>query len=188
MVMSVFTLADGQGRRFVQKTGLICPENCGECCRSKNIHVTILECIPVSLHLWKEGKGDQIYDLFENNVHQKECFFFQENLDENLKGHCSIYPYRFLVCRLFSNSVRRDADGKFQLQTCKLIKQQRAAEFQQAKLRFEQKTKAPVASDFGFRLFAIDPYLGKELLPLNLALKKALEITCRRPRTYSRSG
>ncbi|MDO9577916.1 MAG: YkgJ family cysteine cluster protein [Candidatus Cloacimonadales bacterium] len=187
-VMRVFDLADEQSRKFVRKTGLICPENCGECCRSKKVFATVLECIPASLYLWQIGKGDMVYDLLGSDTERTECIFYKENNDERRKGHCSIYPYRFLVCRLFSNSVQRDADGKSQLLTCKIIKQQSKIEFDKATSQLSEGLKAPIARDFAMRIYAIDPFRGKEFLPVNQAIKIALEITSKHPEMFSKAS
>ncbi len=175
--MRVFDQAERQGRKFIEQTGLHCPLKCGECCHSKNIYATVLECLPISIKLWKEGKGDQVYDFVSRNSESSLCVFFKDQLSHEDVGHCSIYHYRFLVCRLFSNSVRFDAHGKIQLQTCKLIKQQQEDRFHAAQKQLENGIKAPISSNFAFRLYSIDPYLGKDLLPVNVAIKKALEIT-----------
>ena len=186
-VMRVFELADKLGRKFILESGLDCPEKCGECCKSKNIYVTVLECIPACLQLWQEGLAEMIISELQKYPEKKECVFYQDNPAEKVTGHCRIYPFRFLVCRLFANSVRFDKDGNPQLMTCKLIKQNRPELYERARKLLGQKLPAPIARDFVFRLYCIDPYLSRGQLPVNIALKRALEITYQHPRSYHKA-
>jgi hypothetical protein len=68
-------------------------------------------------------------------------------------------------------------DGEARLVTCRIIKsgQPEVVAKIEADLK-EDKASVPLMSDYYFRIRSIDPDLGTKLLPINEAIKSALEV------------
>jgi hypothetical protein len=90
-------------------------------------------------------------------------------------GSCSKYDYRGLICRLFSFAATRDKNGNPQLAACRFIKQQEPEQYQLALEHIVNGKNVPFFSDYYRKLMQIDFRLGQEYLPINQAIRRALE-------------
>lgn len=175
-VMKVYEALEIERLRFLQMTGLYCLPRCGKCCRSKELSASIVECIPAAIYLWNSGNGDATYTKLQHSDPSDGCCFFSPASSQET-GICSLYQYRFLVCRLFANTVQISSHGEPQLITCHRIKVARATEYAEAIQCLKQGFSAPVARNYRMQLFGIEPALGETLYPLHTAMMYALEIT-----------
>ncbi|MFV0376757.1 MAG: YkgJ family cysteine cluster protein [Mangrovibacterium sp.] len=159
--------------KFSKTSGLGCAPKCHLCCLKKDISASPLEFFPMAYHLVKSGGADRFYDQLEQLSEPEICVVF--NALPNAPGGCSNYLYRGLICRLFGFSTSRDKQGQYRMVTCRIIKETPAYQSLQPKTI----AKAPVAADYYMQLAAIDWQLAHEQLPINQAIKRALELVMR---------
>lgn len=91
------------------------------------------------------------------------------------QGHCKTYKYRGLICRLFGYGANTDKYGKLRLATCKVIKEGQAENFASASEKISQGMSVPVFTEYYMQLNQIDFRLGNIIVPVNKALRLALE-------------
>ena len=166
-VNRVFMQADTHVSSFRKRSGLACPPACGVCCFKSDIQATVLEFLPAAYELYLNGKTLEILEKLEKRS-DNICVFYDPTGEG---GCCSEYACRGLVCRLFGYSKRNDRQGNPALVTCRLIKELAESSRNDIKL-----TLAPNISDYYLKLFGIDPDLSIKYLPVNRAVRKALEI------------
>ncbi|WKL47503.1 YkgJ family cysteine cluster protein [Flavobacterium pectinovorum] len=160
---------------FKSETHLYCNAGCGKCCSTPNIDASPLEFLPWAFHLFLNGKAEEtLVELKNNEV--KNCHLYRSiSILEYQKGSCSNYRYRGLVCRLFGYAANTDKFGKLRMATCKIIKEQQTENFTKAEDLINKKTYVPIFSDYYMRLAQIDLRMGVILIPINEALKIAIE-------------
>jgi len=160
---------------FKSETHLYCNEGCGKCCSTPNIDASPLEFLPWAFHLFLNGKAEETLAELKNNE-VKNCHLYRSiSILEYQKGSCSNYRYRGLVCRLFGYAANTDKFGKLRMATCKIIKQQQIENFTKAEELINKKIYVPIFSDYYMRLAQIDLRMGVILIPINEALKMAIE-------------
>jgi len=160
---------------FKSETHLYCNAGCGKCCSTPNIDASPLEFLPWAFHLFLNGKAEEtLVELKNNEV--KNCHLYRSiSILEYQKGSCSNYRYRGLVCRLFGYAANTDKFGKLRMATCKIIKEQQTENFTKAEELINKKIYVPIFSDYYMRLAQIDLRMGVILIPINEALKMAIE-------------
>lgn len=157
-------------QKFSEKSGLSCTGGCFHCCTKKDIFASPLEFLPLAYSLYKSGKAEEVYERLESMQDENLCLLFSPFSDHG-KG-CTQYENRGLICRLFGYSSSRDKQGKTRLITCKILKETEAY----SGLTPASLGKAPLATDYYMRLSSIDYRLAGEQLPINRAIKRAIEI------------
>lgn len=167
-VEQLFAELDAKIARFTDASGLRCVDGCGECCNKKDIEATVLEFLPLAAHLWKNGKALSVLEKLENEYVSDTCVFF-------LNDRCSVYPFRGLICRLFGFSFVTGKDGKKKLSTCVIIKEKSPGQVEEAGSLADGGFEVPVMTDFSSRLIGIDPEMGRRFLPINRAIRGAIE-------------
>jgi hypothetical protein len=90
-------------------------------------------------------------------------------------GSCSNYRYRGLICRLFGYAASRDKYGKLRLATCKIIKEGQQENYNTAEEAISKGLYVPIFTDYYMQLSQIDNRLATTILPINEALKTAIE-------------
>ncbi|MDW8849984.1 YkgJ family cysteine cluster protein [Flavobacterium sp. MMLR14_040] len=160
---------------FKSETHLYCNAGCGKCCSTPNIDASPLEFLPWAFHLFLNGKAEETLAELKNNE-LKNCHLYRSiSILEYQKGSCSNYRYRGLVCRLFGYAANTDKFGKLRMATCKIIKEQQTENFTKAEELINKKMYVPIFSDYYMRLAQIDLRMGVILIPINEALKMAIE-------------
>jgi hypothetical protein len=160
---------------FKSETHLYCNAGCGKCCSKPNIEASPLEFLPWAFHLFLNGKAEEtLKELAE--VSTTNCFLYRPlSILEYHNGSCSDYRYRGLICRLFGYAANTDKFGKLRLATCKIIKEEQKGNFDTAEVLINKGKDVPVFTDYYMRLAQIDLRMGIILLPINEALKTAIE-------------
>ncbi|AJC73485.1 hypothetical protein AJ81_03825 [Pseudothermotoga hypogea DSM 11164 = NBRC 106472] len=138
---------------------------CRECCKTaaRNIEATILEFVPLALHLVESEQFDFWFTKVQTATPNDRCVLFA---DESIKieGGCSLHRYRPLVCRLFSASyVRRK--NNVEILSCRFLKADLSK-------KIDRLVEAQAYFD---RLYDIDPYLAVQRRDINTAFREALE-------------
>lgn len=158
--------------RFRAWSGLGCAFGCGRCCLKPDIEAAPLEFLPFALAVHREGALDQWLDRLEGA--SGICVIFDE--DQTGAGKCSRYPHRGLICRLFGFAARRNKYGRKELVTCTIIKTEQTSSFTAAESAIADDEKSvPVFTDYYDQLRDLDDGLGGRYVPVNQAIRIALE-------------
>ncbi len=141
------------------------------------MEVTVLELFPLAREIFLRKQEESVisaimeYELRQQNM----CVLFRDMTDKSDNGPCSYYEFRPLVCRLFGYASRRNKLGRIELMTCRIIKKYRPAEIRRAEIALMHGLKLPVYQDAFMRISSIKPGIGYRRLPINKALKEAIE-------------
>ncbi len=175
-VLHIYEKLDGEIEEFRAASLLRCAKGCGRCCDNPNVFATVLEVLPLAYALWQEDEAKNALLKISRCAVSKTCVFYQPDPLRAGHGRCSVYRWRPLICRLFGYSTKRNKNGQSQIVTCPTMKKVCATEIDQTSQRLRDGSlPAPAMQDYALRVFSLDPYLGKEQLPINEAVKIALE-------------
>ena len=173
-VEALFDRLEIEINAFQTETHLYCNTGCGKCCTTPNIDASPLEFLPWAFHLFLNGKAEETLALL-NNTTSGNCLIYRPLSVLEQKGSCSNYRYRGLICRLFGYAANTDKYGKLRLATCKIIKEQQQENFHKAEELINNGKNVPVFTNYYMQLAQIDLRMGIILLPINEALKIAIE-------------
>jgi uncharacterized protein len=173
-ILPLFDKVDAEVNRFVRLSGIHCPEGCGICCESQKIETTALEMMPMASHLWATGEADQAL-LSIAEVKDNSCILYQKEPKNNQKGCCKVYELRPLICRLFGFFTVKNKYGKYVYGSCKVIKEAYPQAYLKALKIIEEGHHPSHMTDFAIRVLAQGSSLGRNMLPINMALKTAIE-------------
>ena len=175
LVEELFDKLEIEITAFQFETHLFCKAGCGKCCSTPNIDASPLEFLPWAFHLFLNGEAEKMLNEL-SMTSTKTCFLYRPlSVLENHKGNCSNYKYRGLICRLFGYAANTDKFGKLRLVTCKIIKEEQLENFTAAEEVINKGKYVPIFTDYYMQLKQIDYKMGTALLPINEALKMAIE-------------
>lgn len=175
-VLAELERADAATRAFAERAGLACPPGCGACCLSPDVETTAAECLPLAEALAADGRADEVLAELARRraAGDPRCALYAADPRDERLGRCTAYALRPLVCRLFGFSGRRDRTGATALVSCRTL---RAAD-PAAQARAEELARAggaPLLADHAHAVAAALPGDGARQLPVNEALRAALE-------------
>lgn len=173
LVEKLFDKLEQEGAQFQKASGLGCLAGCGKCCTYPDIEASPLEFLPWAFHLFLNGEAEKMLNAL-NETQSSTCVIYKP-LATIDKGQCSNYKYRGLICRLFGFAANTDKYGNLRLATCKIIKEGQAANYNSAAEAITKGLHVPVFTEYYMQLNQIDFHLGNKILPINKALKMALE-------------
>lgn len=178
--MESYGQIDQQIADFQAATQLHCPSGCGWCCENPTVEATPLEMLPLALELFRRGEADQwlaratqIYQAGGNAT--GVCVFYRPDPLVEGNGRCQVYQWRPSICRLFGFATVTSKVGQPELAACvrhKALLPDIVAATQEA---IAQGLPAPSFAQLSQQVANIDPYLGRQQMPINQALKIALE-------------
>lgn len=172
-VEAVFEGLDAHIARFQQWSRLGCQWGCGKCCFKPDIEASVLEFLPFAFYLYKNDLAFTWLDKLNEGAGPL-CVILNPTQDG--AGLCSEYKHRGLICRLFGFSARTNKYGKKELVTCNIIKTEQSESFESAENAiFTTDADVPVMGQYYMQLHAIDFQMAQEFLPVNQAIKRALE-------------
>ena len=174
-ILTLLQSIDQETASFCRTTGLSCKPGCGACCENPHIETTVTELLPLAQWLLKEKKADDVLAKARHWPANSPCLFFNQDVSGSGKGSCSVYMYRPGICRHFGFTARKNSQGKKELVTCKIIKAMDPDKVKKTQALLDQDAVSPLISEHTYQVMAIDPTLGKELLPMNMAVIKAIE-------------
>lgn len=126
-------------------------------------------------HLYLNREAHNVLESLSDNT-SKICHLYNPfGLFEDGKGSCSKYYYRGLICRLFGYGASSDKYGKLRLATCKIIKDNQSILVNNSENLIHEGLSVPVFTNYYMRLSQIDFHLGNKIVPINIALKLAIE-------------
>lgn len=172
-VEEVFSTLQLEIEAFKQASGLGCLTGCGACCLKPDIQATVLEFLPFAYHLTLQNKAEEVFERLETGG--SLCTVFQPLATFEGAGKCGEYAYRGLICRLFGFTASLNKEGRPVLSTCQRIKLGKKENYDKAVQLIEENYPVPVMRHYYMQLSAIDWELGSRTMPINVAIRKALE-------------
>lgn len=173
-VEQIFASLDKEIASLQATSGLHCIAGCGKCCFKPDIEATPLEFLPYAFHLFLTNRiEDQYALLLEREI--TTCAIFSPVADSLVKGGCSEYKFRGLICRLFGYSAVRDKYGKTSFVTCLPLKTESPESVAAINDSISKGQSVPMMNDYYFQIRSIDTDLGTKQLPINQALREAME-------------
>jgi uncharacterized protein len=174
-VKAVFQELDEHLGRTAQQSGLGCPSHCGMCCRKTDIEASPLEFMPLAAWLYETGKVDEFLTKLDHPDHPW-CASFDPDAAARREWGCQNYENRGLICRLFGFGYRINKENLPVLVTCKIMKTTKTTAVRKAaELAAAQPEEMPVFSHYFMKLLAIDPELAVQRMPINQAIRVAIE-------------
>ena len=158
--------------KYQAASGLNCLVGCGKCCNNPEVEASVLEMFPLALRILDENKLEEWLDKLEEPA-QDHCLMYEPHTPDGSKGQCGVYKERPSLCRMFGVAGFYNKHQEVTLSVCKLIREKYP---DLTKIReSEVSDKTPMLITWSYRLAQIDPGLIQDRMPINLALKKALE-------------
>ena len=158
--------------QYQAASGLNCLVGCGKCCNNPEVEASVLEMFPLALRILDENKLEEWLDKLEEPA-QDHCLMYEPHSPDGSKGQCGVYKERPSLCRMFGVAGFYNKHHEVTLSVCKLIREKYP---DLTKVReSEVSDKTPMLITWSYRLAQIDPGLIQDRMPINLALKKALE-------------
>jgi Fe-S-cluster containining protein len=173
-VAVVLNELDSEIRQFQNWSNLHCKFGCGKCCFKPDIEATPLEFLPFAVHLCNTHQAENWLNRLATLNNSQICVIL--NPTQAGAGLCSEYPYRGLICRLFGYSARTNKYDVKELVTCSIIKTEQKENYENAEAKIKSGNGVPLMADYYLKLHYIDPNMANEFMPINQAIKKALEL------------
>lgn len=161
--------------QFQSHTKLHCVAGCGKCCTKPDIDASPLEFLPWAFHLFLTGKAEETLEILKERSSNLCLLYKPVSLLGGNNGSCSQYKYRGLICRLFGYGANRDKVGQLRLATCKIIKEGQKENYQKASEEITKELHVPIFTDYYMNLSQIDFRMGNIIVPINDALRMAIE-------------
>jgi len=173
LVENLFYKLEQETAQFEHSSGLSCVSGCGKCCTYPNVEASPIEFLPWAFHLFLNGEAEKtIIQL--NKTQSLTCLIYKPFSVIN-QGRCSNYKYRGLICRLFGFAANTDKYGKLRLAACKIIMEGQADNYHSTAEAITKGLYVPIFTEYYMQLNQIDFNLGNIILPINKALKMALQ-------------
>ncbi|MBP1734943.1 MAG: putative Fe-S oxidoreductase [Deltaproteobacteria bacterium] len=176
-VLNIYQEVDRKVLRFQEATGLKCPPGCGSCCVSQEVEATVLEVLPLAVESFSAQQEDLLYAKIEEQERtgDRVCILYQPDPRTPGNGRCTYYKVRPLLCRLFGFAARKSKEGNVELCTCKLLRAAFPEVVQKEGDKVLSKFSLPVYQEISMRIAVLNPGMGFRRLPLNLAIRGAIE-------------
>lgn len=171
----LYSEMDRQTTEFRNATGLNCPPGCGQCCESETPETTVIELLPVAEELFVRGESERWLERIDAIGENARCVFFQPDPSIPGNGQCQLYRFRPSICRLFAFAAMKNKEGKLELQTCRRQKEQMPHLVQAAQEAISKGMVVPSFDYFFLKMVAFDPLFIRHKVPINRALRLALE-------------
>ena len=174
-VEKVFEELDAHLQKTAGQSGIKCPDFCGMCCRKIDIEASPIEFMPLAAWLYKTGRVDEFLERLDHPKHPW-CACFDPEATLRGEWGCQYYEHRGLICRLFGFGFRLNRESLPVLVTCKIMKNTQAEAVAKAGIMAAQNPEEmPIFSHYFMRLLAIDPDLAVPQMPINDAIRIAIE-------------
>ncbi|MEP0712425.1 YkgJ family cysteine cluster protein [Algoriphagus sp.] len=176
--LAVFTELEADTKQFAAESGLGCLSSCGFCCANPKVPASPLEFLPLAFDLYAKGLAESTLVLMDEMEESASCVMYRPQSADGSKGFCGNHNKRGLICRLFAASARKTKYGKKDLIICKILKEAKAAEYQNTIDRINHDMDIPLATAYYSRLDEIDQSLCQQFT-INEAIAFALELVLR---------
>ncbi len=174
-VREVFDELQLETDRFISQSKVRCIPGCGLCCTNPQVSASVIEFLPLAFDLYEKGKADEFLSLLDAATENTYCVILKKMSVDADAGQCSDYHNRGLICRLFASSARKNKKGEKELLICRKIKEHQKESYEAATESINHGLDVPLSADYYTRLYNIDFALTQEQLPINIAIRKAIE-------------
>lgn len=175
LVNELYQNLETEIKNFQTQTKLSCVVGCGKCCSTPDIDASPLEFLPWAFHVFLEGEAEEKLAVL-NNTTTPNCYLYQpKSIEEYTKGQCSDYKHRGLICRLFGYGATTDKYGKLRIASCNIIKEGQKENFDKSTIAINNGLQIPIFTEYYMQLSQIDFRMGNVFVPVNKAMKLALE-------------
>ncbi len=174
-LLEVYSEMDRQTAEFRKATGLYCIPGCGQCCESASVKVMVIELLPAAEELFSRGEAESWLERLGSVREAERCVFFQPDPLIPGNGRCQLYAFRPSVCRLFAFAAIKNKHGRVELVTCRRLKEERSFYVKAAQETISEGLAAPSFDSFSIKIAALEPSFGRWRVPINRALRLALE-------------
>jgi uncharacterized protein len=174
-IQACYRQIDAETAAFGAAVGLSCPPSCGQCCDNPQVEATPIEMLPAALALARQGSITHWLAAIEAQIGPAYCIFYQPDPADAGRGHCLQYPWRPLICRLFGYAATLDKTGQPALASCRRHQRDRADTLALAQTSISAGLPVPQFASWQARLASLVPVWGQQYLPINQALRIALE-------------
>ena len=175
-VEEVYAELEKHLEKIISHTRMKCLHLCNACCNKTGIEASPIEFIPLAAYLYQTGQIDEFLIRLDESDKTGYCVLFSPEAWKNGEWACLQYEKRGLICRLFGYGYRLNREGIPELVTCKVLKELCPEEIAQARLLgIEKPDMVPLFSNYFMQLYSINPDLGTTLMPINQAIRKAIE-------------
>lgn len=165
----IYTELENTTEHFRTSYGISCPEGCGSCCERFIPDITSVEARMVAAYLLFVKQDIDALRELENHLEGVQFLPDSDMGDDGasavLRGcplydpdnpyHCTVYPARPLICRLFAASASDSKEGLPVFRRCKLNPENTMPQFLDLSEPDPEKGDIPVMRDYGFRVRAI---------------------------------
>jgi uncharacterized protein len=175
-VEEVFRELDEHLALMALKSGMKCLHLCNACCRNAEIEASPIEFIPLAAALYQSGQVDQFLARLDKSDETEFCVLLSPDAWKMGNWACTDYAKRGLVCRLFGYGYRLNKDGIPELVTCKVMKESIPEAVANARRQgYDNPDEVPLFRNYSMQLFSIDSDLVIPQLPINKAIRLAIE-------------
>ncbi len=175
-VEMVYSELEKHLEKINSQTRMKCQHLCNACCNKTDIEASPIEFIPLAATLYQSGLIDEFLIRLDESDKTGYCVLFSPDAWKNGEWACLQYEKRGLICRLFGYGYRISREGIPELVTCKVLKENCPDEIAKARLLGnEQPDLVPIFSNYFMQMYSINPDLGTTLIPINQAIRKAIE-------------
>ena len=175
-VEEVFRELDEHLEKTTSLTGMKCHHLCSACCKKTDIEASPIEFIPLAAWLYETGQVDEFLTRLDKSDVTGYCVLFSPDAWKEGKWGCQQYDKRGLICRLFGFGYRLNREGVPELVTCKILKDSCPSAVARARQTgIETPDEVPLFRNYSMQLYSIDPDLAINLMPINKAIRAAIE-------------
>ncbi|MEE4197384.1 MAG: hypothetical protein V2I54_07050 [Bacteroidales bacterium] len=169
-VKKIYSSLDKDIDLVKRKSNIRCPENCNECCTKKGILASPLEFLPLAYFLYQKRIAFLWIEKLKHQANADLCGLYNPFSE---LGACQYYPYRGFICRLFGFTANTGKKGNQVLIACSKIKTNPSTILWEQKI--SSPSKYPQITKYSMQLYSIDPQMSTLQLPVNDAIKYALD-------------
>jgi Fe-S-cluster containining protein len=170
--LPIYAAADDAIATFQAATGLACPRGCGACCEEQTPFVRIADMEEIAAAHVARGIGEETLERARAAGDARPCVIYQPG---RLPGGCTEYDLRPTLCRLFGFGAVRDKHGQAALAACKIHKRDMPEAAARAIAFVDGGGDVPMIADWQAAADAASDDGDLRLMPINLALARALE-------------
>jgi Fe-S-cluster containining protein len=174
-ILNLYEELDREVASFATQSGMHCPPGCGACCLSPEVESAVAEMLPLALLLFQRGEVDATLERLLNG--SKFCAQYEAHPTQPDQGRCRNYAQRPLLCRLFGYVGTPDKSGQLRYRACRVLQGREAARIAHIEAEIGRgRLRIPFFAPARERVAEIGGTLGSEVMPINRALLRAIEI------------
>lgn len=154
---------------------MACPSCCDHCCRSEKVMAAVLEMLPVARELFRSGTPASQMDRICQSEDWRLCVLHAADGTGTTGGGCSAYRWRPIVCRLFGFAAIKNKYGRTEFAACSVLKARSPATTTVVTAAIDLGLTVPTFTAARLMVSLVDPALGNPPLPINRALRLAID-------------